>query len=52
MKRFRLQFPTSQIEELAARYEYVYGDEALLAMVPHIRSRGYFTKDEFLQFCE
>lgn len=52
MQPLELQFPPGQIADYAARYAWIEGDDALLALVPGIRSRGYFTKDEFLAFCE
>ncbi len=50
MATFRLQFPASEIEELASRFGSI-GDAHLLAVGTAVRARGYYTRDEFLEVC-
>ena len=50
VRGFELQFPADQIRALAERYEYD-DDERVRAAGEAARSRGYYTRDEFLQIC-
>lgn len=51
MARFRLQFPISEIETLAARYDLDYDDDVTAAGAA-ARRRGYYTKPELVLICE
>jgi len=48
--RFRLQFPARQLRSLAARYAYEE-DGAVIQLGEVARSRGFFTRSEFLEVC-
>lgn len=50
MSGFELQFPASNINVLAARYEYA-GDSELLALGHAARVRGYYTRGELIEVC-
>ena len=50
MARFALQFPTGEIESLAARFGYA-DDGRLLAVGAAAHSRGYYTRAEFVSVC-
>jgi hypothetical protein len=50
VRGFELQFPADQVLALAERYEYD-DDERVRAAGEAARSRGYYTRDEFLQIC-
>jgi hypothetical protein len=48
--RFELQFPSEEIEALARRFPE--SDETrLLAVGAAVRSRGHYTRDEFIEVC-
>jgi hypothetical protein len=51
MARFRLQFPISEIEALAARYDFDSDDDVAAAGAA-ARQRGYYTKPELVLICE
>ena len=49
---FKLRFPSSQVCTWAERYLNTSNDEMLRSRVrPVVRSRGYLTRDEFLEIC-
>ena len=50
MARFELQFPASEIDALAARYDYA-DDGDLLALGAAARTRGYYTRRELIEVC-
>ena len=50
MAEFELQFSASEIEALAARFGYT-DDSRLLALGADARSRGYYTRGEFIDVC-
>jgi hypothetical protein len=47
---FVLQFPMSEVPDLAARYAYE-DDEAVIAMGEAACVRGYYSRDEFVAVC-
>jgi hypothetical protein len=47
---FELQFPVADIEGLAARFGYE-DDGGLLAIGASARTRGYYTRREFIEVC-
>jgi hypothetical protein len=50
MARFELQFDIRDVPVYAARYAYE-DDEAVLAIGPKARERGYYTREEFVAVC-
>jgi len=50
MEGFELQFPASDIEALAGRFGYA-DDSRLLAHGAAARTRGYYTRGEFIEVC-
>ncbi|MGZ4344790.1 MAG: hypothetical protein ACXVWJ_22115 [Solirubrobacteraceae bacterium] len=50
MAGFELQFPASEINALAARYDYA-DDRELLALGAAARARGYYTRRELTEVC-
>ena len=50
MAGFELQFPASEINALAARYEFA-DDRNLLALGNAARERGYYTRSELIEVC-
>jgi thermostable 8-oxoguanine DNA glycosylase len=50
MPAFELQFPPSEIEQLAARFGYV-DDARRLAVGAAARRRGHYTRAEFIEIC-
>lgn len=51
MPTFRLQFPLSEIEALAARFDFDTDDQVAAAGAA-ARRRGYYTKPELVLLCE
>jgi hypothetical protein len=51
MANFHLQFPMTEIEALAARYDFDYDDD-IAAAGAAARQRGYYTKLELVLICE
>jgi hypothetical protein len=49
--RFELQFPRPLISDLAARYPHESDASILDEIGPAARSRGYFTRSEFIDLC-
>ena len=50
MPTFKVQFPASEIEALATRFGYA-DDARLLAVGAAARTRGYYTREEFVEAC-
>jgi hypothetical protein len=50
MPTFDLQFPSDEIEALAARFPPT-GDERLHEVGAAVRARGYYTREEFIEAC-
>ncbi|HEY6398276.1 MAG TPA: hypothetical protein VIX82_12560 [Solirubrobacteraceae bacterium] len=50
MATFELQFPADQIEALASRFGYA-ADARLLAAGAAARTRGHYTREEFIAIC-
>jgi hypothetical protein len=46
----QLQFPASEIDALAARYDYA-DDRDLLGLGAAARARGYYTRRELIEVC-
>jgi len=50
MAGFEMQFPASELDALAARYEYA-DDGDLLALGAAARARGHYTRRELIEVC-
>jgi hypothetical protein len=50
MPRFEIQFPLEQVGELAGRFGYM-DDAGLLRAGARARTRGYYTRAEFIAVC-
>src|SRR6476659_5724794 len=46
---FKMRFPLTEVKDIANRY--TYGDEEAEAIGKQTRSRGYYTRDDFLRLC-
>lgn len=52
MPTFTVQFPLSEVANLAARYSYANDDAECQEAGKAARERGHFTRGEFLLICE